>query len=426
MIFQFIIILAALSFTRYIIQRQTIFKENVLWTVFILKIVFSISLGLVYIFYYEGGDTLSFHQDAHNFSSYLKAYPNHFFDIYFNTASIPLLEEHLIYSSNEPRALFFSKVLSFIYLFTNSSYWISSAFVACLGFWCSLALLFELQKVKVNLVLPVFFAILLYPSTLFWTSGLLKESLMMISIFGLTYSFLNLYRKKRIEIITAFTFLLSVLMLFFLKYYILGLLVAFVFPSCFVVLLVRFNLLKQKFLTPLWLILTLIFLFGGTFLHPNLSFHSFLDVLVRNHNLTLSLNNTAEGIIVFHDLEPTVMSLIANSPKALISGLFRPFPWEVYSYTAIMASLENVVLLFLLLTSILKVKKIELTYMNLITLSALIYIFASCILLSISTPNLGSLSRYKVAFSPFLLTLILSSSWFRSKMERFEKTIIVK
>ena len=88
MIIQFITILAALIMTRYVIQKQNTFKENILWGGFSLKIAFSLSVGLVYIFYYDGGDTLSFHQDAYNINTYLKAHPFEVLDVYFNSNSI--------------------------------------------------------------------------------------------------------------------------------------------------------------------------------------------------------------------------------------------------------------------------------------------------------------------------------------------------
>ena len=100
------------------------------------------------------------------------------------------------------------------------------------------------------------------------------------------------------------------------------------------------------------------------------------------------------------------MSVISNAPWALVSGLFRPFLWEADNVLKVTVSLENLFILLLCATSLVRIRELLRAQNSLITLSVIVYILLLCIFLALSTPNLGSLARYKVGFTPFLIFLV--------------------
>ena len=69
-------------------------------------------------------------------------------------------------------------------------------------------------------------------------------------------------------------------------------------------------------------------------------------------------------------------------------------------------SLENLFMLTLCVISLTGIKTILSAPQKLLSLSVIVYSVLLCILLALSTPNLGSLSRYKVGFLPFLVFLV--------------------
>jgi hypothetical protein len=110
-------------------------------------------------------------------------------------------------------------------------------------------------------------------------------------------------------------------------------------------------------------------------------------------------------VIHYQNLEPTVTSLLVNAPWALFSGLFRPFPWEAKTVFQLLVSVENGLLLILLIVSVKSIARCK-TIDCLIIWSAAVYIVLLCTFLALSAPNFGTLSRYRVCFLPFLFFLV--------------------
>jgi hypothetical protein len=114
----------------------------------------------------------------------------------------------------------------------------------------------------------------------------------------------------------------------------------------------------------------------------------------------------AEDLIHYQDLQPTILSLARSSPLALVSGIFRPFITEAHGLLQWLGALENLILLFLFLFALPGVKKIGTNKNRLLLFSVIAYISILCIFLALSTPNFGTLSRYRVGFLPFLVYVL--------------------
>jgi hypothetical protein len=88
-----------------------------------------------------------------------------------------------------------------------------------------------------------------------------------------------------------------------------------------------------------------------------------------------------------------------NSPWAIIAGLFAPFFWESHSILSAIASVENLVLLILVISFLFSKGQLKGSFI----FPLFVYSIVLCVLLAISTPNLGTLSRYRIGFLPFLI-----------------------
>jgi hypothetical protein len=148
-----------------------------------------------------------------------------------------------------------------------------------------------------------------------------------------------------------------------------------------------------------------------------------MEVIVSNYNIFQSIS-APEDLIHYGALEPTPISLLKNAPLALFSGFFRPFITEVHNPLQVFSALENLILLFFLGSAILGVKKIITTRYRMLLFSIVAYSMVLCIFLALSTPNFGTLSRYRVGFLPFLVFLLtienpLVVKLMRSKVGRY-------
>jgi hypothetical protein len=90
----------------------------------------------------------------------------------------------------------------------------------------------------------------------------------------------------------------------------------------------------------------------------------------------------------------------------LFSGLFRPFIAEARTALQLLIALENLVLMVLTAGALTQVKRLASSKHRLLLLAILIYTILMCIFLALSTPNFGTLSRYRVGFLPYFVFLL--------------------
>ena len=173
----------------------------------------------------------------------------------------------------------------------------------------------------------------------------------------------------------------------------------------------------------MWVASFLVFCFGITLIHPNFYLENFLQVLIENYNQFIRISPHEN--VVHYQLEPTWASVIYNSPLALISGFFRPFIWEAHNFLQMGVSIENLFVLILFFVALSKWRSISESPHRLLIFSSAVYIMILCVFLALSTPNFGTLARYKVGFLPFLVFMLLAENsalnWIKLKLSKFFK-----
>src|SRR5690606_33211815 len=239
---------------------------------------------------------------------------------------------------------------------------------------------------------------------------IIKESLAMAGLFYLAYIVVCLWSRERLSLLQLLGTAISLWFLWNLKYYYL----AVFLPVTITTVLLQF-LSKRMALTQtapklaLWLIIFMLPVFIVSLLHPNFDLRQVMQVIVVNYNEYQAIS-ASEDAIQYESLEPTLLSMILNSPWALVSGLYRPFLWEVNNVMQVMAALENLLLLALSLNALRRAKSFFYSPYRLIAFQVLVYVALLCVFLALSTPNFGTLSRYRVGFLPFFVTLLIAGN----------------
>jgi hypothetical protein len=155
----------------------------------------------------------------------------------------------------------------------------------------------------------------------------------------------------------------------------------------------------------LWIVLFFILCLFASLLHPNFHPGRILQVVIES-NQAFATHSDPRDVMHYGRLDATWGSVILHSPWALLSGLFRPFLWEADTFLKFVVALENGLILVLCLSSLRRIGDFLRAQNRLITLSVIVYVCLLCVFLALSTPNFGSLSRYKVGFLPFLVFLV--------------------
>lgn len=107
---------------------------------------------------------------------------------------------------------------------------------------------------------------------------------------------------------------------------------------------------------------------------------------------------------------PTWSSLLAAAPVALVVSLFRPFVWEAPGVLGILASLENLVLFLLVIRTVVRIRRHRGTLRSIVRapmfLTCCIFVVLFGIAVGASTPNLGTVSRYRIPLLPFFIGML--------------------
>lgn len=374
------------------------------WPALVFKCLAGVGLGWLYAYYYGLGDTLLYFHDGERLAQLARLDPATYLQFLWNgDESFPFWNDlHL----QEPRALFMAKITSVFNLFSHDDYWITSLYFSTVPFFSAWMLTKAIVRLDVALRGAAVFSLLFFPSAVFWGSGLIKESLAMSSLFFISVVFLKLWSNERVSVGQWIVCCVALWLVWGLKYYYL----AIFLPVAASTLVARFVFSRLPALggvvkVAFWAVIFVVPLLGVSLIHPNFYPERFLEVMVSNYEAFHEISQP-EDVVTYAGLEATAASVLLHAPGALATGLFRPFPWEAGNALQAFASFENMVLLVLSVAALWNVKKLIASPQRMLLWSLFLYSVLLCIFLALSTPNFGTLSRYRVGFLPYFVLLI--------------------
>ena len=300
---------------------------------------------------------------------------------------------------NESRLLIkINAILNIIGLknyFFNSITFILMAFIGEFLIFKSLTVKFKFKNPKI-----LFWSLLLFPSIFLWSSGILKEPLIILS-FGLILNSLIFKRKRWMNISS---FIIATLIIFKVKFYIF---------ICFFPALISYIISeKTKFKPPRIIFTICATVFGIRFTMGKIN-NSYkpLQILSQKQNdfITLSKLFDTGSAYKITPIEPSITSLIIAIPMGAINGFFRPFPTNINNLLQLFPLIENMLLYSMVLYLLFKILflkiKINQDVKNVLW-NSLFFIIMLFIITGLSTPVVGALVRYKVPGLIFLIIVI--------------------
>jgi hypothetical protein len=434
---EILLLLAYTFFFIFLIYKLPFFEsagisKNAIAFVFLLKITFGLMLWAVYTFYYPNrstADIYKYFDDSKVMFDALKTNPVHYFKMLFgignNTPEFGDYYEQMHYWSRRNGGGTFNdghtviRFNAFIRLFSLGYYTVHTVFIcfiSLIGFTAIYkAFLPFFEDKKRELFLVVF----LLPSVLFWGSGVLKEGLLFFTLGILIYYFQQSFSWRSLCICLIAGILLAVS-----KFYVW----LAVLPALFFLLVIKNTGTKNIFLK-FSIVLISVALIG-----TNIDrFSTFQNPLVTLSQKQIEFNLLADGNIsdankqnipaagsriVIPMLQPTFFSFVKNAPSALWNALFRPYPWEMRSALMVLAGLENIFIIFFLISCLvfsLPFASVKWEYV----LFCLSFAIIQLLIIGETTPVLGAIARYKIPSLPFLLIAFLFILDKRKLMEHF-------
>jgi hypothetical protein len=380
-----------------------------------VKLIGAIALGLIYQYYYTGGDTYNFFENSRWIWYAFLDSPIKALDILihpgrFNPETYEYTCQMFFYHDPSSREVIrLSAVLGFL---TFHTYSINALLFACLSFsglWALYRCFYDMYPyLHKELAISVFFI----PSVFFWGSGLMKDTLCVGALGWLFYAFYQALIKKKRLTRSIIIILVSMWILKSVKVYIL---LAFLPPALFWIFdensariksqIIR--LLAKPFLVCLGLLAAY---FAGTRLTEGDSSYALDKIGQRTkinaeylYNMSSSTNGSSYSI---GKLDGSISSMLSAGPQAIFIALFRPFLWEVKNPVMLLSAIEASIFLFV--TCFLLYRTGPIATIKLIATKPLVvfcFIFSIIMALAVglNSGNFGTLVRYKIPFMPFYL-----------------------
>ncbi|MBU4220131.1 MAG: hypothetical protein KKA10_00650 [Euryarchaeota archaeon] len=242
----------------------------------------------------------------------------------------------------------------------------------------------------------VFYILALFPSILFWASILGKEPIILLGISLYVYGVVGWSRLKRLRYLLVIA--LGIIVVALIRTWLVPILLA---PLVIFVL----DGMQGKVSK-----VTLIAIVFVAFL---LSFSLFMNMfgLKTTEDLVATTNRLSRGWAIGGSAQEvpeftSIGSMVAFVPLGAFTALFRPLPGDLINPFGILASLENLVLLVMLLLAVKRMRwsdlkePIVLWAILLVIIWAIVYGF-------ISYQNLGTAVRYRLQILPVLLGILL-------------------
>lgn len=318
--------------------------------------------------------------------------------------------------------LFLIKTLSVLNLASGGSVWLDSLYLSLFSFWGSWQLVLALRRIwSGNVALGAIGGFLLWPTVIYWTSGLTKESVLVGSGAVLVAVVLSLCYSPRKRPATQLLLLALMALLHFKMRFFSAALLLGVMSGLGLIRAIQELGGAKRWLPQVLLLLGL--LAGGAWaaseVVPAFRLNKFTSQLQRNYSDLLRSSRNRPHL-EYPTLAPTTESVLQNAPKAVLNVLTYPRVWEGGGVLYLIAGLENLLLLVLLGLTLLSLRHRRNGVLPFaVVLCLLVYCLLLAALLGLTTPNLGTLSRYRVSFLPFLLLLLLQNQYVARLQQRW-------
>jgi len=387
-----------------------------------VKVFGAIFIGLIYAYYYKGGDTFNYFNQGKIINS---AFDESFIKWVNLLLHIPSKYDNNYYSYtsvmswySDPASYSVCSITAFLGMFTYNTYLPTAVLFAAISFTGVWALFRTFAALYPQFTRPIAIVVLFIPSVFVWGSGIFKDTVCIFGLGWLTYSTFRFRIQKDFRLSNMFLAALSFILIAKVKLYILlgfapALMIWWLFSYT-----QRIRSAASRFLVKIMFAAALVggFLFFMQRFADELGRYS-LENVVATSNVTrgwiayASARDEDASSYSLGDFTPTIGGMLSQFPLAVNVTLFRPYLWEAKKIIVALSAIEALLFLFLTLKILFVVgpRKIWKTTMTDPTIQfCLVFSIIFAFAVGISSYNFGALSRYKIPCLPFYaLALVL-------------------
>lgn len=385
-----------------------------------LKMFGAIASGLVYQYYYRGGDTMEFYTSASFIYSVFRSHP---LDGIHLLSAMPvwtypeLVQYDFLPFIYDPTTWTIVRITSFVNLFSFDSYPVISIYFSIFSLYSSWKFFTLLADIYPDdkLIKRFSYCLFYIPSVFFWGSGVFKDTLTLGGLFLVTYHIYQIFILRKLGIGQFLWLFLGLYLMYSIRLFFLIILIpclGFWLFAEFRDRIIKSDTIKAISFPFLLAISTTVIILGVG------------RVMSTDEKLSAeALQQKAEGFQSWHgslggsayDLGITdysTASLIKVFPKAINVTLFRPYLTEAHSGFQLITALQSLFFLIYLVYTLVKARLSGISAITkdpLILFSLTFSLFYSFVA-GFTSYNFGALDRYKIPALPFfMLALVLAN-----------------
>lgn len=403
-----VVLILFMSLLAITLKRFTIHEQKFILAGFFFKVVATLAQIWIHLYIYGYGDMLSYfnygvsnaelmrHDFFHYAPEIIKVLFHQEPDVVFNMSGVG-------WSTGTLGAI--ASILAFI---TGGSLYASCLIVSMGAYWGLIALYSAFPPaVSLTYQRRLLVSCLMIPSVVFWSSGIIKESIALTGVGLATYGIFKFFNKKNM-VFSALIFIVGVTSIALTKAYLLGPLVLaggawFYFT--------RNQKSTQSTKTVHLLIalgFSLIALVAIGKLFPRYALDNLAEQISRQQTIGQS-QDAGSSSSLFDSTDASTVTQLRNLPVATFSVLFRPFIFEAHNILAFVNALETT-LIAIIFFIIIRRRTFRECWHNLFNSPMLVYCFVFTVVCAVgvglTTVNLGTLSRYRMPMMPFYMILL--------------------
>jgi hypothetical protein len=384
-----------------------------------VRIIGALAVGLMYQFYYNGGDTYNYHTHGsrHIWNAFVEspetglkllfADGTTHVDIYKYSSRIPFFTDW-----NSYNVIRVATVFDLITFSTYSATAVLFAVFSFAGVWLFFQTFYQqYPHLHRGLAIAAFFI----PSVVFWGSGLLKDTLALSFLCFSTYLTYTIFIKRQA---TWWRYVLLAFVLYALYSIKAYILLNFLPAAILWVFLKRLSFVSSPALKATLFPFVIIGAFSFGFYavnkasedNPRYSMNKIAETArITAYDIRFYTGKEAGSGYTLGELDGSFASMLSLAPEAINASLFRPYLWEASNLLMLFSALESFVLLMMVLFILMTARFALLRHLrNPDIVFALIFSISFAFAVGVSTFNFGTLARYKIPLMPFfILALIL-------------------
>lgn len=379
-----------------------------------VRIMGALAVGVIYQYYYEGGDTLAYHTHGsrHIWDAFMTN-PRYGLDLLFSNGTHhpeTLAWSGKIWYFRDQQSFFVSRVAAVFDLLTFSSYSgtaVLFAVVSFVGAW--------LMYRTFYLMYPTFHrwlavSCLFVPTVFFWGSGIFKDTITLAALGITTFCLYQIAIAGRIRM----GYLLAILICFWTIYSIKIYILLCFLPAALLWIGIRYMAsVRQVVARVLLLPVGMACIAGLGYLavrqvaldDPRYNLSRIAETArVTAYDIGFWTGKDAGSGYSLGELDGTLQGMVRLAPQAINVSLYRPYLWEVNNPLMLLAALESFALLAITLYVLARSRARVFRYLfNPDVMFCMVFALIFAFAVGVSTYNFGTLSRYKIPLMPFFL-----------------------